>query len=512
LAGVQEEEVPEDVVAFLKKDDPQKDDSHFWRLLREWYLDEASGTWHADWAGFHFPGDADFSEATFSGDADFSGATFSGYASFMATFSAAADFSEATFSGDATFFTATFSGDATFFMATFSGAATFIEATFSGDADFSARFSGAADFSGATFSGGADFPRATFSGYASFTATFSGDADFSRATFSGYASFIGATFSGHADFIQETFSGDADFSEATFSGDADFSGATFSGDADFSGATFSGDTRFVQTVVETYLRLGVRPTSGGSLVIDRVGAARGEETGLWPPTVIDFGAMSLARVELRSLDASKLRFRAAFDLERAVFVDVKWPREDDREDRRPLLPEEADLERLSKEDRKSQAIEVERIYRGIRRNFEDHGARVAAHDWYFSEMEVGKHYAPRLLTRLARRFYKATSNYGLSALRPLVVLAIAILIALSLFSVPNDQICPVKGVAATGSVSCVGWADRMEVVLLAIFLQSPPDGVSLPGPLSVLLWLLLRVTGAATLVSLAVAFRNQVAR
>lgn len=115
---------------------------------------------------------------------------------------------------------------------------------------------------------------------------------------------------------------------------------------------------------------------------------------LGPPAVVEFGAMSLDRVELRSLYASQFRFKDAFDLEKSVFVDVKWPRQHDREDRRPLLADEAALESLSKEKRKGSGPEVERIYRGIRKNLEDHGARVAAHDWYFSEMEVGKDYAP----------------------------------------------------------------------------------------------------------------------
>jgi hypothetical protein len=212
--------------------------------------------------------------------------------------------------------------------------------------------------------------------------------------------------------------------------------------------------------------------------------------------------MTLAGVQLRWLNASDLSFRGALDVEKAVFTDIDWPR--DETDKRFLLRDERDLKAAPE-----LAEEVERIYRSIRKNFEDRGARVVAHDWYFSEMEVGRFHSARRLTRLARWFYKQTSNYGLSALRPAVCLLMAAVVAFLLFSIPSMEICPV---VRDAGADCVGWANRLEVVLLAIFLQPVPAEASLTGPLSVLTWLLLRIVGAAMLVSFAVAFRNQVAR
>ena len=52
----------------------------------------------------------------------------------------------------------------------------------------------------------------------------------------------------------------------------------------------------------------------------------------------------------------------------------------------------------------------------------------------------------------------------------------------------------------------------LMLALLAIFLQSPPSGVVFFGVLGQVVWLLLRVTGAAMLLSIGVAFRNQVSR
>jgi hypothetical protein len=55
-------------------------------------------------------------------------------------------------------------------------------------------------------------------------------------------------------------------------------------------------------------------------------------------------------------------------------------------------------------------------------------------------------------------------------------------------------------------------AAGMEAILLAIFLQAPPSGIVMSGVLGQVVWLILRVTGAAMLLSIGIAFRNQVAR
>ncbi len=77
---------------------------------------------HAIFAGFVFPGDADFTNATFIGNAWFDDATFSGDAWFIdATFSGDVSFRKATFNGSAYFRFATFRKDVLFDLATFSG-------------------------------------------------------------------------------------------------------------------------------------------------------------------------------------------------------------------------------------------------------------------------------------------------------------------------------------------------------------------------------------------------------
>jgi hypothetical protein len=152
--------------------------------------------------------------------------------------------------------------------------------------------------------------------------------------------------------------------------------------------------------------------------------------------------------------------------------------------------------------------EVERIYRSLRKNFEDRHDRVGAHRWYFAEMDVGRRYGRLTFTKLARWFYWLTSGYGLAPVRPFVTLLLVAAVAFGLYMVPSPQVCPLS--QATGH--CAGWSEVLKAVLLGLSFQGIPSGLSLPGVLSNLVWILARVSGVAMLVSIGVAFRNQIAR
>jgi hypothetical protein len=227
-----------------------------------------------------------------------------------------------------------------------------------------------------------------------------------------------------------------------------------------------------------------------------------------------FGDCSLANVELRSLDlrfsgSGVIRLADADDIESLALRDVQWPKTANR--RRTADEADLDSDTLGPREKPSPG-EVERVYRGLRKNLEDRGDRVGAHDWYFSEMEVGRIHADSFsLKRVARGFYKATSNYGLSAARPAFWLCVAVVIALGLFSLGAGW-CPARPAADPTVSVCVGLEDRLQVGLLAVFLQAPPSGIAMSGALGQIVWLLLRIAGAAMLISIGIAFRNQVAR
>jgi uncharacterized protein YjbI with pentapeptide repeats len=396
-----------------------------------------------------------------------------------------------------------------------------------------------AEWSGFHFPWIMDFSRTTFEGGAAFSeAAFGDSVDFSGTTFKQGANFARLTCSEEAVFQNAEFQGHVSFAGASFRGHAIFTSATFGEGADFSGAVFSGRAFFYKTLVPEgeLIFPQLRILGEGSLELLYMGTEIDLRITGAPHVV--FGPTSLSRVTLRGIDAGNLRFVQALDIDKAVFLDMEWPRKHERF----FLPDEAALDEFAEfakeygrpqenstdesssvvprlsaaemADRvRKKAEEVERIYRAIRKNYEDQSARVTAHDWYFSEMEVGRRYAPVWsFRRGARKFYRTTSNYGLSAARPFAVVLLVLLVAFVLFSIPTTGICPVSQGASANVATCVGWTDRLEVVLLATFLQPPPSGISLAGPLAQGVWLLLRLTGAAMIVSIAVAFRNQVAR
>ena len=467
MIRAQSEDVPSELLSFFRSSDPNRDSDRFWVLLSEWYQDSESDAWHARWGGFVFPEEANFLGASFTRDANLVGATFTGDAYFR----------DVTFTRDALFRGATITGNASFYAANFGREASFQSATFDGLADF--RFS--------TFSELTDFRSATFTGADLREARSSGVADFRSATGNADVNFASATFDGLADFRFSTFSGLTDFVETTFNGDADFSDATFTHNARFASLKLSGQRAFRMQ------------------------------------------RCSLAEVEFRSLDlqsleAGVLRLAYADDMERLTLRDVNWPETPIGasswwrawSSNRPRTADEWDLDNKATARTGPTAKEVERVYRGLRKNHEDSGDRVGAHDWYFSEMEVGRLHAKLFcrrtgLKRLSRSFYKATSNYGLSAIRPVFWLATAIVLAFGFFSLGIGW-CPARIGTVQAAETCVGMQERLQVELLAIFLQSPPSGIVMSGVPGQIVWLVLRVAGAAMLLSIGIAFRNQIAR
>ncbi len=484
----------------------------------------------------NFLGGMRFEGVNFAGDASFNGGTFAEAEFELATFSVGLSFSRATFSGWTRFRRATFSGDAQFEGATFSGQALFEDAAFSGGALFvRATFSEGARFSGATFSQVALFDRATFSEEAFFHgATFSGDALFENAVFARHVVFDSATFCGDVRFLGADFAGVVQFNRVSISGDAEFSYATLSWirfervcisgvamfdrvhiseRAMFENATLSRGARFTGATVSRLmiracqfgaaLVFGIEVSGNGWVEIDGVRSLT--DSGSAGPADMTFGTMSLQNVSLRNLDPSNIRFRDARDIDGlSLASDVRWPGE---EKSRPIVADEKDLPVDS--PRPIAASEVERIYRALRRNFESQSDRVRAHGWYRAEMEVGRKHSPWRLRKIARWLYWKTSDYGLSAIRPLLCLAGTLAVAIALFAAPWAASC-VK-VASAGH-ACGSSLQASEVALRALFQQPPPAGVELRGLLVATVWLLVRVISAAMLLFLGIAFRNQVAR
>ncbi len=374
----------------------------------------------------------------------------------------------------------------------------------------------------------ADFSRTTFDGKISFYfSVFEGDVTFARAVFLGPANFQGVQFrkgsafteanlNGRTDFRLAHFGGEVNFFRAKFADETSFERTRFSSIAEFRQTVFSGKVSFpaaemdrgvfIETIVASTLELELSPAGGSALEFVQVGnqppqlSPTGAPAG---PAIIRFGRMSLARTQLRSLDAAEIRLRGSLDLEMLSLFDVKWG---EAKGGQVFVADERDLSEGPTTPGAEE--EIERIYAGIRKNYERQGDRANAQRWYVAEMEVGRRNA-RLMSvrRLARAFYKQTSHYGLSAGRA-VVLGLAFMLAVFfLYRIPHSQVCPVLD-----SGRCIGWADDLKVVLMAVCLQDLPEGVKLQGVLSTILWLALKGTGLVVLGSLGVVFWKNVGR
>jgi hypothetical protein len=370
-------------------------------------------------------------------------------------------------------------------------------------------------------------------------------------TFPRRAEFFRTKFDGGADFIEATFAGKiVNFREADFEGSADFTRATFGGRADFFQVRVAGDASFIHAIfVEDG---GLQIVEAGSKERSTLDILQGT-----PPqgaaSMLFYGT-SLDAVDLEKMDGSKIRFREALNIDKLTFREVKWPvhgsgyKVADEED----LKARIEAIRLGKPSSYKRGEftwhEVERIYRSLRKIHEDRNDRVGAHKWYYAEMEIGRRYPTwrqrraeaaeqrralatestkreSVLSRssqqlnelfplrhFSRNFYKWTSNYGLSAIRAALWLLLIGLVAFGLFMIPSPEICPSVEANRAGIRMCVGAEGVAKTVMLSIFFQPPPEGISFSGFLGQAVWLLTRLFGAAMLLSIGVAFRNQVAR
>ncbi|MDD9801169.1 MAG: pentapeptide repeat-containing protein [Deltaproteobacteria bacterium] len=178
-------------------------------------------------AGFQFPGKADFTGSAFFDRADFTGAAFHNEGP-----SYPEEPSDIRYES-------------------YRSLTRFARVNFIGQAIFTGvKFSPLTDFTGSTFLSLADFVGATFPDRVNFTgATFSDRADFTESRFASLADFARAKFASLADFTAAKFFDRADFTEGSFSREVYFEDSQFGvsfkgGPVDFSKRKFKGPTFF----------------------------------------------------------------------------------------------------------------------------------------------------------------------------------------------------------------------------------------------------------------------------
>ena len=408
---------------------------------------------------------ADFIEARFNEGADFKNATFSEWADFLAAiFTKGGDFGGATFSREAIFAEALFSGDAGFGGARFAE-----EATFSG-----ARFIKKAGFRGTTFSQGADFQHASFSGEVDFSGakfnkeatfldvTFSEGADFKRAKFTGGVDFFGARFTKGASFWAAEFTGSTNFGRGTFAEGGDFKEAIFDeGDVIFEESTLKGRTLFISRKEEgqtIQVFSGVDEVNFKSVTID-------------PPDLLTFIEADLTKCLFLNTNLQKVNFFA-----------VDWPKIKGRfgvYDEMKLSTDdkgkiEGREERREKENKSIFLAQLERLYRELKKNYEDNRDYERAGHFHYGEKEMRREnpktsYGLKLLLIL----YKWFSGYGESWGRPLT--CIGLLLGFSTVGYLFLGILPQGGKPQLIWTNPVDWFHGLYYSLRVMTLLKPND-------------------------------------
>jgi len=332
----------------------------------------------------------DFTNATFSDDAVFNQTTFGGESSFINTI----------FNKQVYFSNTIFGGHVYFNQATFRGAAIFSQSTFNRQAVFKdTLFSGSATFDGSTFGSGTWFNKSAFCRGASFNnTTFSRDDTW----------FKEAAFNGDAWFYNAAFSGDVWFSNTTFSSDAGFSGAIFSRDARFNKVKFNGDAWFRETKFGGNAEFSEATFSGAAEFRD----------GYQSNNYFSWASFSCATFD------GECTFNNRIFTYTTIFSDCIFnlsPSFHNCE-----LHQDTDFDGAQFEDTRSKS--AARNYRTLKLAMEKHRATDEQSAFYALEQKSLRNQTKTPdWVKLTSFLYEVTSNYGQSALKPLVGLAVVII-------------------------------------------------------------------------------------
>jgi len=333
----------------------------------------------ARFTGSEFTGAAQFEEARFHASALFNGASFAGEAHFRdAEFLSRAEFGRVRFTKKAGFLSARFHELAWFPDGTFSDWAVFAGAIFLGDAWFTeAKYEAIAWFEGARFLKESHFEKTTFQR----------DGAFEEVTFRELVSFDDAVFRGTGFFAKARFRKYAGFNHVTFHNTADFKTAIFYGQAGFDRTHFGGFARFAK--------------------------ARFRMRTHWSAS-----AFGTADFENAAFEGSAIFFDCTFSWA-PVFAGA-------------TLHPGTTFEQSEFSDTRSEG--AARAYRTLKMAMESVRARSEQARFYALEHEALRRrpFTPRWV-KLGSWLYETTSNYGQSALRPLVALAWVLLLSSLLY-------------------------------------------------------------------------------
>lgn len=444
----------------LHSEEISKDKEAFIKALKE--HQEAHGP---DFRDMMFPSEANFEGTTFEKEVDFGKATFRKEATFRkAVFQHKSCFKESCFEGRVDFRGAKFKDEVSFEnvkirlnadfnavcfkeMALFEGATfeniEFDEATFEEHADFkNATFFGNADIRDVTFKTGAIFRNADFKNQLRFyKSTFEGAADFRNITCYSEVHLRNVSFNGRSLLAKAVFKRSAYFTSSDFKNDTFWRGATFKKGAYFSDVDFEGKVGFQRVVFEdeAYFQkarfCSIASFRNCTFREQALFSGEGESNRIFAGAEVDFSSVtynpSLPPL-FRYSDLSQCYFIKT-EVQKIDFTGAQWCKEvsyDEWFTRSGLYDEIASapnepLQNQTQSEKPSQRYfkkrpwgggsqaEVERLYRQLKKNYEDRGDFPRAGDFHIGEKEARRRnpitsWGMSLLLFI----YRALSKYG----------------------------------------------------------------------------------------------------
>ena len=330
-------------------------------------------------------------------------------------------------------------------------------------------------FEGATFGDGTDFMGSTFGdwakfGYASFgdkprflLSSFGEKATFLGATFGEGAGFFGTTFGNGADFVMATFGKSTTLGGTKFAEEAMFIGATFGEGANFWGTTFGNGASFSGTTFEgAVVFQGLRKPIGSreeredigvevERVVIEIGSSAGEKILIFAGEV-DFREVTFEvpdKVIFQHVNLSQARFLETI-VDKVQFVDVDelWPRHP-TENRKCVYDEIAHDDENG--NKKNYSL-IARLYRQLKKNYEEQRAYPEAGDFHYGEMEM----TLRMHQEKKERFswmltgaYKFLSGYGEKPGLAFVWVGVVLLTPALVYFVEKLVLAPGSGIVSS---------------------------------------------------------------
>lgn len=440
-------------------------------------FDNTSFDRSAQFRGAVFGNGLRFEKSLLSDSTDFSNSLFGNNVSFnRSKFGSYTKFLRAEFGKHAGFHQTKFGPQARFEKSTFGDSATFTKSRFEDGADFrQVEFRARAVFRSSSFGNFAKFLHAQFSDLVTFDfAEFGNNTNFGAANFGFGPSFCKAQFGKMCSFKQAHFGDNAKFSHARFGFGMLFDTAQFDGKSYFDGAYFKGGANWRAAEFKNFVSFvnvkwglddngnSVHSNFGGMFEAARFRDVADFQTDSFFAAFAAFDNASFESVliltNVEDLNEPFSQFSAASEtVDFAIAADV-----------RRILQNDADKRQRNEVHRASSNLRWSQLsggFRVVKKAMEAQGDVDRAQTYHRFEVQARLRRPKTTMPEyVAARFYGLFSDYGASIARPLIGLAIFVVLFTGAF----------LGIAIATDEAQVGLPNNFELTAQFPFIQTSP--------------------------------------